>query len=254
MVRGTIAVAQRILLELVHRRRSLVLWSVFPVFILLLNATILAERAQLSQAEAYQLATPITIVGAALFFSCLGGTVCTVVGEREQQTIKRLFLSPLSGLAYFLGIFLAHTTIGIGQTLIVITIALWSGAEFKGSVILTIVVIALSILAYVGTGFILGTQIAKRTEDVNALIATFGVPLLLLGGSFVPADLFPQNLKDLAQWNPVFHINEVLAGVMNDKPWTDISHHFTFLVYFALVMVIGGWVSYQGMIERERNL
>jgi len=41
---------------------------------------------------------------------------------------------------------------------------------------------------------------------------------------------------------------------MNDKPWTDISHHFTFLVCFALVMVIGGWVSYQGMIERERNL
>lgn len=251
---GMIAVAQRILLELLHRRRSLLLWSIFPVFILFLNATILEERAQLSQAEAYQLATPITIVGAALFFSCLGGSVSTVVAEREQQTIKRLFLSPLTGLSYFLGIFLAHTVIGVGQTLVVFAIALFYGAEFKGSVVLSIVIIALSILAYVGTGFILGTQIAKRTEDVNALIATFGVPLLLLGGSFIPANLFPQNLKDLAIWNPVFHINEVLAGVMNSAPWEEISHHFTFLFFFAFAMVGGGWLSYKSMLERERNL
>jgi ABC-2 type transport system permease protein len=251
---GMIPVAQRILLELVHRRRSLVLWSVFPVFILLLNATILEGRTQLSRAEAYQLATPITIVGAALFFSCLGGSVCTVVAEREQQTIKRLFLSPLGGLSYFLGIFLAHSVIGIGQTLVVFAIALFFGAEFKGSVPLIMLIIALSILAYVGAGFILGTQIAKRTEDVNALIATFGVPLLLLGGSFIPASLFPQSLKDLAIWNPVFHINEVLAGVMNSTPWEEVGHHFTFLVFFSLTMVSGGWLSYRAMLERERNL
>ncbi len=251
---GIIPVAQRILLELFHRQRSLVLWSIFPVFILLLNATILEERTQLSRAEAYQVATPITIVGAALFFSCLGGSVCTVVAEREQQTIKRLFLSPLRGLSYFLGIFLAHSVIGIGQTLVVFAIALFFGAEFKGSIPLMILIIALSILAYVGAGFILGTQIAKRTEDVNALIATFGVPLLLLGGSFIPASLFPQSLKDLAIWNPVFHINEILAGVMNSTPWEEISHHFTFLVFFSLAMVGGGWLSYKAMLERERNL
>ncbi|MCA1904101.1 MAG: ABC transporter substrate-binding protein [Cyanobacteria bacterium M5B4] len=251
---GTIAVAQRILLELVHRRRSLILWAVFPAFILLLNATILEERAQLSRAEAYQLATPITIVGAALFFSCLGGSIATVVAEREQKTIKRLFLSPLTGLSYFLGIFLAHSAIGIGQTLVILAIALFFGAEFTGSFFLSVIIIALSILSYVGTGFVLGTQIAKRTEDVNALIATFGVPLLLLGGSFVPANLFPQSLKDLAFWNPVFHINEALAGTMNDTPWEEVSYHFTFLVIFALVMVLGGWLSYNRMLNRERSL
>ena len=42
-------------------------------------------------------AAPSTLVGAALFFSCLGGSVATVVAEREQQTLKRLFISSLSG-------------------------------------------------------------------------------------------------------------------------------------------------------------
>ncbi|NBD33085.1 MAG: ABC transporter permease, partial [Cyanobacteria bacterium] len=117
--RETIAVAQRILLELGRRRRSLIFWGIFPITILLLNGVILAERANLSTAEAFTNAAPVTLVGAALFFSCLGGSVATVVAEREQHTLKRLFLSPLSGFSYFLGIFLAHACIGIGQGLLV---------------------------------------------------------------------------------------------------------------------------------------
>ncbi len=180
----TIAVTQRILLELWRRRRSLIFWLVFPVSLLFLNGFILAERANLSLAEAMEFAAPSTLVGAALFFSCLGGSIATVVSEREQHTLKRLFISPLSGTAYFLGIFLAHCFIGVGQALLVFAIAIFMGATFTGSLLVGIGIIFLSIIAYVGVGFILGTQLAKRTEDVNALVATFGVPLLILGGAF----------------------------------------------------------------------
>ena len=127
---------------------------------------------------------PSTLVGVALFFSCLGGTVATIVSERENKTLKRLFLSPLSGISYFLGIFLAHSFIAIGQSIILYTIASFWNVEINGSIILGITIIILSIMGYVGVGFILGTQLARRTEDVNALVATFGVPLLILGGAF----------------------------------------------------------------------
>jgi ABC-2 type transport system permease protein len=50
----TLAVAQRILIELGRRRRSLVLWSIFPVSILIINALILAERAKLTTAKAFE--------------------------------------------------------------------------------------------------------------------------------------------------------------------------------------------------------
>jgi ABC-2 type transport system permease protein len=111
-LQDAIAVAQRIWQELWRRRRSLIFWAVFPALMLVMNSLILAERAQIDTAVAYQQATAPTLVGAALFFSCLGGSVATVVAEREQQTLKRLFLSPLSGIGYFLGIFLAHCGIG----------------------------------------------------------------------------------------------------------------------------------------------
>ena len=253
--RETLAVAQRILIELGRRRRSLIFWCIFPISVLFLNGFILAERAKLSTAKAFESAAPATLVGAALFFSCLGGSVATVVAEREQQTLKRLFISPLSGASYFLGIFVAHSCIGIGQTLLVYTIAAFVGAEFQGSIFLGLLIILLSIISYVGVGFILGTQFARRTEDVNALVAAFGVPLLILGGAFLPSSLFPKKLLDIAQYNPIYHMNEALIGVWakGDK-LAEISGHFWFLSVFALLMIVGGWLSYQRMLRVERRL
>lgn len=253
--RETLAVAQRILIELLRRRRSLVFWSIFPVSVLLLNGFIFAERANLSMAQAFKYAAPSTLVGAALFFSCLGGSVATVVAEREQQTLKRLFISPLSGTSYFLGIFLAHSCIGIGQTILIYTVSAFWKAYFAGSVILGGVIIFLSIASYVGLGFILGTQLARRTEDVNALIAAFGVPLLILGGAFIPSSLFPKNLLQLAKFNPIYHMNEALIGVsLAEKELSEIATDFWFLLVFAVLMVAGGWLSYQRMLIVERRL
>ncbi|NEO89449.1 MAG: ABC transporter permease [Moorea sp. SIO3G5] len=253
--RETCAVAQRILIELWRRQRSLLFWSIFPITVLFLNGLIMAEQAELSTPEAFERAAPTTLVGAALFFSCLGGSVATVVSEREQHMLKRLFISPLGGISYFLGIFLAHSCIGIGQSLVVYTIAAFLGARFQGSVLLGVLIIFLSIIAYVGVGFFLGTQLGRRTEDVNALVGTVGVPLLILGGAFLPTALFPEQLLEIAKFNPIYHMNEALLGVWADgKGLVEIESHFWFLFGFASVMVIVAWLSYQGMVQVERRL
>lgn len=253
--RETLAVTQRILIELWRRQRSLIFWSIFPISILLINGLILTERGKISLAKALSIAAPSTLVGAALFFSCLGGTVATVVAEREQLTLKRLFISPLSGTSYFLGIFFAHSCIAGGQTILVYTVSTFLGAEIRGSVPLGILIIILSIVAYIGVGFLLGTQLARRTEDVNALVATFGVPLLILGGAFLPTSLFSQKLLDIAKYNPIYHMNEALLGVWaNGDSLAEIQDHFWFLSLFALVTSAIGWLSYQGMVRLERKL
>jgi len=67
--------------------------------------------------QALETAVFALLVGAALLFGYLSGSVAIVVAECEQQTLKRLFTSPLRGIPDFLGIFLAHSLIGLGQTL-----------------------------------------------------------------------------------------------------------------------------------------
>jgi len=257
----TISIARRILIELLRRKQSLIFWVVFPIAVLLLNALIMQERAKavlpdgLTFAQSIERAAPATLVGAAFFFSCLGGTVAIIVSEREHRTFKRLFLSPLSGLSYFLGIGLAQGAIALGQTLMMIALSACLGAGFHGSPWLGGLVLLLSILGYVGVGFILGAYFARRTEDVNTLVATFGVPLLLLGGAFVPAFIFPKLLLNLAQYNPIYHMTEALIGLtVNIEGAPTVTKHLWFLSIFAAAMLLAGWLSYQQMIRIERRL
>ncbi|MGB3789915.1 MAG: ABC transporter permease [Phormidesmis sp.] len=252
------AVARRILTELFRRGRSLISWLIFPALILMLNGFITAERADTTVSTAFEIAAPPTLVGAALFFSCLGGGVATVVSEREQQTLKRLFLSPLSGVSYFLGIFLAHSVIGVGQSLVIFAIALAAGANFTNAAWpLAVLIIWLSILSYVGLGFMLGTQFARRTEDVSALIAAFGVPLMVLGGAFLPISLFPESLLQIAKFNPIYHMTEALTDALlnPEHPFgEDGGQHFWILFSFSIAMVAVGWLSYKRMLIQEKQL
>ncbi|MDB9315315.1 ABC transporter permease [Spirulina sp. CS-785/01] len=249
------AVAQRILTELLHRRRSLIFWLVFPVSVLLLNGVIVADRAMLPLGTALELAAPATLVGAAFFFSCVGGTVAIIVSEREQQTLKRLFLSPLSGIGYFLGICVAQGAIALLQTLVISLLAILLGAKFDGSILLGFSLILLSIISYVGVGFILGTLLAQRAEDVNSLVAAFGVPLLILGGAFIPTIVFPETLLKIAQFNPIYHMNESFVKVWaNGETLIEIRQHFFILLGFTLAMITGGWFFYQRMLKIERQL
>jgi ABC-2 type transport system permease protein len=248
-------VAQRILIELVRRRRSLILWIIFPLSLLAINSLVISERVQISIGQALSLIAPSALVGAALFFSCLGGTVATVVAEREQLTLKRLFLSPLSGLSYFLGIFIAHSCIGLGQALLVYTSAALWGAQFQGNPFLSFSIVMLSIISYVGMGFVLSTQLAKRTEDVNSVVASFGIPLLILGGAFFPTSFFPKSLLRIAEFNPVYHMNEALVGVSNNgDSLLAIGKHLSFLSAFATATLIVAWFSYNRMLKSEKRL
>ncbi len=252
---GMTAIAQRILLEMWRRKVSLICWVVFPASILIVNSLILTERSQLSTAAAFAQSVPPCLVGTALFFSCLGGSIATIVAEREQRTLKQLMISPLQGIAYFLGIFLAYGAIGLGQTLLVYAIAAFTGSEFKGSLPLSLLIISLSMMAYVGAGFCIGAKLARRTEDVNALIAALGVPVLLLGGAFIPIEFFPEALRQVARYNPIYHMIEALTVASAPTFSRDaVAPHLWFLVGFTGLMVGAGWLAYRQMLSSERRL
>lgn len=250
----SLAIAQRILRELIIRKRSLVFWLVFPLTILFINGYIVSERAKINLSLAFKISAPSAVV-VALFFSCLGGTVATIVREREQKTLKRLFLSPLNGFGYFLGILIAYSSLALCQTLILYLPVFLIVKNLELSLTPGIIILFLGIIVYVGMGLVLGSNLAKRTEDVNAVLATFGVPLLILGGTFFPSFIFPKKMLAIAKFNPIFHLNEAMV-----KCWgkgellEDILVHLWFLLFFALIVTLLGWWCYGKMIQSETRL
>jgi ABC-2 type transport system permease protein len=250
---SSIGVSQRILLELWHRKRSLIFWLVFPLVVMVLHALIFAERSGFTFTEALQLAAPPSLVGAAFFFSGLGGTLAVIVAEREHRTLRRLLISPLSGSAYFSGIFLAQGAIAAAQTIaVVLTVWCWN-SPIEGSLPLLGGVLVLSLCSYVGGGLVLGTFLGHRTEDINALVATFGIPLLILGGAFFPASIFPDSLAAIAIYNPIYHMTEAVSGVWTyGFGWRDLLPHLRYLGIFSTVMILAGALAYRQLLQRER--
>lgn len=251
-LREILAVAKRILIEMVRTRRSMVFWIAFPTLMLLLFGMIYGSNGRLERS--FDATAPGILIGAALFFSCLGGPVAVLVGERERRTLRRVLLTSAGASSYFLGVVLAHAVIAAGQTLIVYGIAAAFGARFHGSWTLGLFIIGLAVTSYVGMGFLFGTRFSRRTEDVNGPVAAFGVPLLVLGGTFFPPDVLPPFLLRLAYLDPIFHMNEALkpvsalgAGLM------EVRVHVAFLCAFSLLSIVLGTRAYRSLLARERS-
>jgi len=205
-------------------------------------------------AKSFDSTAPGILIGAALFFSCLGGPVALIVAERERRTLRRLLLSPLKPTSYFLGIVLAYFIIAFGQAIVVYGIAFIFGGRFHGSLLLGLLIVCLSVFSFVGLGFFFGARFTKRTEDVNGPVAAFGVPLLVLGGTFFPVSILPPYLLVVAYLNPIFHMNQALKGVSAlGQGVEDTSTHLIFLVVFTVVSLILGVGSYKSMLDQEKR-
>lgn len=249
----SLATAKRILKELLRTKRNLIFWAIFPMLMLILFGLIYAGNNE--QGKSFDATAPGILIGAALFFSCLGGTTALIVGERERLTLNRILITPMKPISYFLGIVMAQLVIGYFQAIVVYSTAFLFGGKIHGSLWLVIVIITMSIIAFVGLGFVFGATFAKRTEDVNGPVAAIGVPLLVLGGTFFPVSILPNYLLLLAKADPVFHMNQALKFVSaRGSTIPDISTYFIFLVLFSVASLVAGVFFYQRLLHSiKRN-
>lgn len=248
----TLAITQRILMELIRMRRSLIFWVVFPTLMLLLFGLIYSGGG--NSKASFDATAPGILIGAAMFFSCLGGPVSLIVAERERRTLRRLLVSPLKPISYFIGIVIAFSIIAFGQAIIVYGIAYIFGGRFHGSLFLGFLILLLSVFSFVGGGFYFGARFTKRTEDVNGPVAAFGVPLLVLAGTFFPVTILPNYLLKLAYLDPIFHMNQALKGVSAmGFGVKEISIHLIFLTSFSIFSMFLGARSYRAMLIQEKT-
>jgi len=230
------------ILEFTRSRRVLGLWVLFPLAMLLLFGWVRSEEMG-GLGPAFAFTAPGILIGAALFFSCLGGPVSVIVGERERGTLNRLMASPMTGRQYFAGLILAHMAIALGQAALVYGTTYLVGGRIEGSLVGGITILGLCIGAYVSAGFVIGTRFASGTEEINGTVAGIGVPLLVLGGTFFPADNLPPALFAVTQVNPVFHMNRAFTAVARgDSAIWEVWGSVVLLIGFVVCAV---WVGSQ---------
>ena len=248
----TLAVAQRLLVEQWRQRRGLIFWAVFPAAMMLLFGLVYAHND--SMRAGLDAAAAGILMGAALFFSCLGGTVAIIAAERERRTLRRLLASPLHPAAYFLGVVLAQLLLAVVQVVMLYSIAWLIGARYHGSLWLVGLILLLSVFAYVGMGFFLGARFARRSEEVVVALSAIGVPLLVLGGTFFPLEIMPRTMQAVAQLNPMLHMNQAFKGVAAySLGIAELRFELAFLLLFCGLSLALGVRSYRQLLLLEQR-
>ena len=235
----TLATTGRVLNQIRHDPRTVVLLLVVPSLLIGLVAWIFTD-------------TPVfQTIGPAMlalfpFIVMFLVTSITTLRERRTGTLERLLSMPLGRGDFILGYTIAFGLLAIVQALLASGYALWvCGLDVKGDPWLLVAVAVTD--AVLGSTLGLFASAFARTEfQVVQFMPLLVFPQILLGGIFLPRDQLPTGLKELSDWLPLSHAVDALNAVATDShDAAYVGGQLLIIGAFAVAAVILGALTLQ---------
>lgn len=167
----------------------------------------------------------------------------SLAGERERGELARLFMTPTSVATVVGGKIMSRLVIQTATALVLIgaAIALF-GITINGSMVLTILLLILTALCFVGFGIMVSARVSTQ-EDYVQMVMPFSMPQMFISGVFYPLETMPWIFQKLAYISPLTYANDALRGVMLKglgvaDIWVDIAVLLGFTGLFFIMGVI----------------
>jgi ABC-2 type transport system permease protein len=180
------------------------------------------------------------IIGMTVLFGCVFGMGEIVAGERERGELARLFMTPTSVATVIGGKIISKLVQETGRGIILIVAAiLLFGIIINGSMVLTILLIILGALCFIGFGIMISARVSSQ-EDFMQSVMPITMPMMFVSGVFFPIETMPWIFQKIAYILPLTYVNNALRAVMLKGAgvgdiWIDIAVLLGFtLVFFAL--------------------
>ena len=181
------------------------------------------------------------VIGMTVLFGCMFGMGDALAGERERGELARLFMTPTSIATVVGGKIISKLSIEIVRALILIGAAIiLFGIVIKGSMILTLLVLILGALCFVGFGVMISARVSTQ-EDYMQMVMPITMPMMFVSGVFYPIETMPWIFQKLAYIFPLTYVNDALRAVMLKGVgvgaiWVDIA---VLLGFTALFFAMG---------------
>lgn len=176
-------------------------------------------------------------------FIPLLGTSGYLVYERVRGTLRRLLVTPTSKTTYLLGTIIAHLLMGLVQMAILVGFGVYVlGVNWGNSLGgLSFILFAFGVAA-VAFGVMLGTFVKTESQASSISIMT-GMTMALLGGAWIPAEIFPTGVQTAVQILPTTWAMRGLSDiVLRGQGFADVVLEGSVLFVFALLFfAIGVW-------------
>lgn len=224
----TFATAGRVLSQIRHDPRSIVLMVVAPSLLVGLFSWLFSEQDGVFQ----QLGPAILALFPFIIMFLI--TSITTLRERRSGTLERLMTTPLAKGDFIVGYALAFAVAAVVQAVVTVAFAVVvCGLSVEGPLWqLGLVAVADALL---GTALGLLASAFARTEfQAVQFMPVLVIPQILLGGILMPREQMPEALQTISDWLPLSYgidaINGVTAGETGWDLWAPILVIFAFAV------------------------
>ncbi len=154
------------------------------------------------------------IIGMTVLFGCVFGMGEIVAGERERGELARLFMTPTSVATVLGGKIISKLVQETGRGILLIVAAiLLFGIIINGSMMLTILLIILGALCFIGFGIMISARVSSQ-EDFMQSVMPITMPMMFVSGVFYPIETMPWIFQKIAYLLPLTYVNDALRAVM----------------------------------------
>ena len=204
----TIAIANRIILQMVHDRRSLALLFIAPLVVMSLVGFTFTD-----QREVLDRVAPALLAVFALFFTFIF-TGVSFLRERSQGTLERLMTTPVGRWDILLGYLFGFLIFATIQTVVVLVFTVTAlQINYQGDLWQIFALLTILTVVSVSLGVFISTFANNEFQVVQFIPMVF-VPQVFLSGIFLPIHEMPGYLEVIARFLPLTYAVEALQDIM----------------------------------------
>jgi ABC-2 type transport system permease protein len=201
----TLATARRVLRQLRHDPRTVVLMIAVPSLLMVLLRYVFDSPAFFSSIAP-------ALLGFFPFLMMFLVTSITTLRERTSGTLERLLTTPMAKLDLLLGYALAFAVLSVAQVAVAVAVSLWLGMDLNGSVWWLLLVAVFDALLGVALG-LLASAFARTEFQAVQFMPVVVLPQLLLCGLFHPRDQMATVLRWASDVLPLSYAVSALQRV-----------------------------------------
>jgi ABC-2 type transport system permease protein len=192
--------------------------------------------------------TPGVVIMTALFSSGWAGTV--YIEDMNRGVMDRLLASPVRRGAMMIGTLAYQALTTVVQTLVIVGIALLSGARFPGGLVgVLVTLLAASLISVIVASLSNALALLLRQQEALIGISQFIVlPLQFLSSAIMNTRLSPDWVQTVAWYNPVDSSREALSATPD---WGAVWPRLALLVALAATMA---WLGTRAFRVYQRSM
>jgi ABC-2 type transport system permease protein len=231
---NTIVTARRLLQQLRHDRRTVVMLLLMPTLLMVLLRFVFNSELAFSRAAPAMLGVfPFTI----MFMI----TSITTLRERVNGTLERLMTTPIGKMDLLFGYALAFGVVAVFQVTIATLVSVWwLGLTLIGPLWILLLIAVLDALLGMALGLFV-SAFARTEFQAMQFMPVFVLPQILLCGLFVPRGAMAQLLNWLSDVMPLSYAVDALFHVTSSADFTGtLLRNLLIILGCALLALVLG--------------